>query len=448
MPGPLFDLQSHSLLSDGELSPAQVVENAATAGVELLALSDHDTVDGVDEALAAGALHGVQGRARYRDLGGRRRLRGPSRARLRDRPPQLAARRAPARRARGPRAARRRHGREAERAGLRGRPRPDRGAQGGGQAGRPPAPGRRSARPPGQRGALGRRGPRGRLELHSRLPDSGHAGLRCAHATPPSRRRSAGSTTPPGVAIWAHPFWDIKSDEEVLAAIERYRAAGLDGVEVFYTSHTREQTLLLADRCTELGPAHHGVGRLPRARPPSLQRVPRLRGARARGEPRPDRPRHAGRARARRGRPVRLAHRPVGLGQVDHRAHRRGRAARPRAPRGGARRRRRAAEPVRRPRLLAPGPRHQRAPHRLGVEPAVAKRGGHLRGRRVTLPGRPRPGAGDDGRALRGGVRARLGRRVRAPRREGPLREGARGRDRGLHRASPTPTRSHGRPSC
>ncbi len=27
---------------------------------ELLALSDHDTVDGVDEALAAGALHGVR----------------------------------------------------------------------------------------------------------------------------------------------------------------------------------------------------------------------------------------------------------------------------------------------------------------------------------------------------------------------------------------------------
>ena len=37
-----------------------MVENAAEAEVELLALSDHDTVDGVDEALAAGALHGVR----------------------------------------------------------------------------------------------------------------------------------------------------------------------------------------------------------------------------------------------------------------------------------------------------------------------------------------------------------------------------------------------------
>ena len=42
------------------LPAAQVVENAAAAGVELLALSDHDTVDGVDEALAAGAAHGVR----------------------------------------------------------------------------------------------------------------------------------------------------------------------------------------------------------------------------------------------------------------------------------------------------------------------------------------------------------------------------------------------------
>jgi 3',5'-nucleoside bisphosphate phosphatase len=57
---PDFDLQSHSLHSDGELTAAQVVENAAEAGVQLLALSDHDTVDGVDEALAAGALHGVR----------------------------------------------------------------------------------------------------------------------------------------------------------------------------------------------------------------------------------------------------------------------------------------------------------------------------------------------------------------------------------------------------
>jgi predicted metal-dependent phosphoesterase TrpH len=56
-----------------------------------------------------------------------------------------------------------------------------------------------------------------------------------------------------GVAIWAHPFWDVKEPGEVLAAIDRYRAAGLDGVEVFYVAHDREQTELLVSRCAELG---------------------------------------------------------------------------------------------------------------------------------------------------------------------------------------------------
>ena len=56
-----------------------------------------------------------------------------------------------------------------------------------------------------------------------------------------------------GVAVWAHPFWDIDADEAVLAALDRYVAAGLDGVECFYVTHDEHQTLLLADRCVELG---------------------------------------------------------------------------------------------------------------------------------------------------------------------------------------------------
>src|SRR5947209_17527646 len=47
---PTFDLQSHSQHSDGELSPHDVVAAAAVSGVQILALSDHDTVDGVSEA--------------------------------------------------------------------------------------------------------------------------------------------------------------------------------------------------------------------------------------------------------------------------------------------------------------------------------------------------------------------------------------------------------------
>src|SRR4051812_31396312 len=47
-----FDLQAHSLHSDGVLEAAEVVERAHAAGVELFALTDHDTVDGVPEAAA------------------------------------------------------------------------------------------------------------------------------------------------------------------------------------------------------------------------------------------------------------------------------------------------------------------------------------------------------------------------------------------------------------
>src|SRR5215218_7320195 len=52
---PWFDLQSHSTYSDGTLPPAEVVKRAEEAGVRVLALTDHDTVDGVNEALRAAA---------------------------------------------------------------------------------------------------------------------------------------------------------------------------------------------------------------------------------------------------------------------------------------------------------------------------------------------------------------------------------------------------------
>jgi predicted metal-dependent phosphoesterase TrpH len=56
-----------------------------------------------------------------------------------------------------------------------------------------------------------------------------------------------------GVAIWAHPFWDISDSDEVLTSIDRFHALGIDGVEAFYVTHTREQTELLAERCAALG---------------------------------------------------------------------------------------------------------------------------------------------------------------------------------------------------
>jgi len=54
-PAPRFvDLQTHSTASDGAVAPAAVVEAAKAAGLSAVALTDHDTVDGLPEAMAAG----------------------------------------------------------------------------------------------------------------------------------------------------------------------------------------------------------------------------------------------------------------------------------------------------------------------------------------------------------------------------------------------------------
>lgn len=50
-----YDLHSHSTASDGTLSPAELVTRAAQQGVDVLALTDHDVTDGLNEALAAAA---------------------------------------------------------------------------------------------------------------------------------------------------------------------------------------------------------------------------------------------------------------------------------------------------------------------------------------------------------------------------------------------------------
>jgi 3',5'-nucleoside bisphosphate phosphatase len=49
------DLHCHSTVSDGWLEPADVVKRACANGVDLLALTDHDEVGGIDEAAAAAA---------------------------------------------------------------------------------------------------------------------------------------------------------------------------------------------------------------------------------------------------------------------------------------------------------------------------------------------------------------------------------------------------------
>ena len=56
----LIDLHTHSLKSDGSMTPAEVVREAKRAGLAAIALSDHDTVDGIREAVAEGEKIGVE----------------------------------------------------------------------------------------------------------------------------------------------------------------------------------------------------------------------------------------------------------------------------------------------------------------------------------------------------------------------------------------------------
>src|SRR5690606_2115107 len=51
----------HSTASDGALAPAELMARAAEAGVDLVALTDHDCGDGLDEARGAAARLGMAG---------------------------------------------------------------------------------------------------------------------------------------------------------------------------------------------------------------------------------------------------------------------------------------------------------------------------------------------------------------------------------------------------
>ena len=56
----LFDLHCHSTVSDGLLSPPELVAHAAKRGVKVLALTDHDDLGGLVTAREAALEHGIQ----------------------------------------------------------------------------------------------------------------------------------------------------------------------------------------------------------------------------------------------------------------------------------------------------------------------------------------------------------------------------------------------------
>ena len=55
-----IDLHTHSTCSDGTFLPAEVVKLAKEKGISAIALTDHDTLDGLPEAIEAGKKYGVE----------------------------------------------------------------------------------------------------------------------------------------------------------------------------------------------------------------------------------------------------------------------------------------------------------------------------------------------------------------------------------------------------
>ncbi|WP_418059798.1 PHP domain-containing protein [Pimelobacter simplex] len=70
-----IDLHTHSSVSDGTEPPAALVRAAAAAGLEVVALTDHDTTAGWDEAVVAaeeagiGLVRGIEVSTHFRDAG-------------------------------------------------------------------------------------------------------------------------------------------------------------------------------------------------------------------------------------------------------------------------------------------------------------------------------------------------------------------------------------------
>jgi 3',5'-nucleoside bisphosphate phosphatase len=257
---PRFDLQSHSTHSDGSLPAAEVVQRAADAGVELLALSDHDTVSGVSEAIAAGEQYGVRvvsaveisavdagqggiGDSIQREL----HILGycfdhtgeVMTARLTD---FLADREKRTLRMRD---ALREVGFDLDEAELDAR------IAEGKPIGRPHLAGA-VLRAPANAERLQREGIDDVGSLIRGYLIEGKPAFRLRE-TPTVAEAVQAIHDAGGVAIWAHPFWDISDPDEVIATIDRFHALGMDGVEAFYITHTRENTQLIADRCAELG---------------------------------------------------------------------------------------------------------------------------------------------------------------------------------------------------
>lgn len=249
---PTFDLQSHSRCSDGALPPAEVVAAAAAAGVQLLALSDHDTIEGVPEAAAEAARRGLQlvpatEISALDPAGADLHILGygikPADGALADRLAEFRADRE--QRADRMAQALRQLGFELDQSVL------ERRAAQGKPIGRPHLSQAVVTHPANAE----RLADEGLLDLSAFLEAyliEGRPGFR-SRTIPSVADAIETIHAAGGFAVWAHPFWDIDAPQGVLETLDRFHSLGLDGVECFYATFTRDQSELLANRCAELG---------------------------------------------------------------------------------------------------------------------------------------------------------------------------------------------------
>lgn len=54
------DLHTHTTKSDGALTPVQLVQKAKTVGLRIMSITDHDSVNGLDEAIELGSKEGIE----------------------------------------------------------------------------------------------------------------------------------------------------------------------------------------------------------------------------------------------------------------------------------------------------------------------------------------------------------------------------------------------------
>lgn len=224
--------------------PAEVVRAAAVAGVQLLALTDHDSAAGVPEAAEAAAETGInlvaaaeitalyEGRQDLHILGY---LIDPAE-------PQLVGA-----------LERSRSDRESRAERMAGALRDLGFALDEGSLSRRAAEGKSIGRPHLAAAVTAVPANHDRLAAAGLLDPTDFLITYLIEGKPAFQPRAAPSVEEAiglihgagGLAIWAHPFWDINEPDAVLAAMRRFRAAGLDGVEAFYVTHSAEQTGLL-----------------------------------------------------------------------------------------------------------------------------------------------------------------------------------------------------------